>query len=115
MKRRVVSPHEACAAIIKVLEETNATAIVSTPPRRMFQQLDDKDVQRIYEIASAVVSETTQTVAPNVDGQNFYELCQQYRHSKEIMPHPGLPNTVQAFDNLREYIKTGKLPWDSYE
>ena len=53
--------------------------------------------------------------APNVDGRDFYELCQEYRHSKEIMPHPSLPNTVRAFDNLRDYIKTGKLPWLSYE
>lgn len=54
-------------------------------------------------------------MAPNVDGRDFYELCQQYRHAKEIMPHPSLPNVVQAFNNLREYIKTGKLPWPSYE
>lgn len=58
--------------------------------------------------------EERSTVAPNVDGQNFYELCQQYRWAKEMMPH-GLPNVVQAFDNLREYIKTGKLPWPSFE
>ena len=51
---------------------------------------------------------------PHVDGQDFYELCQQYRHSREMMPN-GLFNTVQAFNNLREYIKTGKLPWPSYE
>ena len=55
------------------------------------------------------------TLHPNVDGQDFYELCQQYRHSKEIMPLPSIPNTVQAFDNLRRYIKTGALPWASYE
>lgn len=57
---------------------------------------------------------TQRTVAPHVDGRDFYELCQYYRHSKEIMP-PGLPNTVQAFNDLKEYIKTGKLPWPSYE
>ena|SRR5690348_2122484 len=65
--------------------------------------------------AALAQSEKRRTVAPHVDGRDFYELCQQYRHSKEIMPHPSLPNTVQAFNNLREYIKTGKLPWPSYE
>lgn len=54
-------------------------------------------------------------VAPNVDGRDFYELCQQYRHSKEIESHPSLPNTPRAFNNLREYIKAGRLPWPSYE
>lgn len=54
------------------------------------------------------------TLAPNVAGRDFYELCQQYRHSKEMMPY-GVPNTVQAFKNLQEYITTGKLPWPSYE
>lgn len=59
-------------------------------------------------------AEERRTVAPDVDGRDFYELCQQYRHSREIVPH-GHVNTVQAFDNLREYIKTGKLPWPSYQ
>ena len=54
------------------------------------------------------------TVAPDVDGRDFYELCQQYRHAQEMMPY-GMPNVVQCFDNLREYIKTGKLPWPSYQ
>jgi len=54
-------------------------------------------------------------LSPNVDGQDFYELCQAYRHSQEIAPHPNLPNTVQAFNAIRDYIKTGRLPWPSYE
>ena len=53
-------------------------------------------------------------VAPDVDGRDFYELCQQYRHSREMTPH-GMPDTVQAFGNLRDYIKTGRLPWPSYQ
>ena len=73
------------------------------------------EVAKAFRKREAVPSETRATVAPNVDGQNFYELCQQYRHSKELMSHPSLPNTVQTFNNLREYIKTGKLPWPSYE
>lgn len=75
-------------------------------------------MQLIDEAASALRSSEAEqrvTVAPNVDGQDFYELCQAYRHSKEISLHPSMPNTVQAFNNLREYIKAGKLPWPSYE
>lgn len=67
----------------------------------------------IAERLAAPLSEQ-RTLAPHVDGQDFYELCQSYRHSRELMPN-GLPNTVQAFNDLRTYIKTGKLPWPSYE
>ena len=68
-----------------------------------------------FQSGRLLVSETGRsTVAPNVDGQDFYELCQAYRHSKEIMPY-GMRNTVQAFNDLRYYIKTGALPWPSYE
>ena|SRR3990167_1328122 len=66
-----------------------------------------------WEAGQSYVQSVPSTL--NLDGQDFYELCQQYRHSKDIPPHPSLPNVVQAFDNLREYIKTGKLPWPSYE
>lgn len=69
---------------------------------------------RARAIFDQAVSAPTRTVAPHVDGQDFYELCQQYRHAKEMMPF-GVPNATQAFNNLREYIKTGKLPWPSYE
>lgn len=41
----------ACAEILAVLEETYATAMVSSPPKRMFQNLDERGVKRIYEIA----------------------------------------------------------------
>ena len=69
----------------------------------------------LYEDIKHLLDVQSQTSTLNLDGQDFYELCQQYRHSNEIPPHPSLPNVVQAFDNLREYIKTGKLPWPSYE
>jgi hypothetical protein len=42
-----------------------------------------------------------------VDGRNFYELCQQYRHARH--------DPVAEFDAIRNYIKTGRLPWPSYE
>lgn len=70
----------------------------------------------VFSSAAAAPQYVSQApLHPNVDGQDFYELCQQYRYSREISPHPNTPNTVQAFNNLREYIKTGWLPWPSYE
>ena len=51
----------------------------------------------------------------NVDGQNFYELCQAYRWAKDGVSVHGMPTSAEAFNHLREYVKTGKLPWPSYE
>lgn len=84
-----------------------ADRLMATTEHHQYAQLV---IEAATELRSRYVSR-----APNVDGRDFYELCQAYRHSKEIMPHPSMPNTVQAFANLQEYIKTGKLPWESYE
>lgn len=70
--------------------------------------------QFVASLPGSPSSATRATLAPNVDGRNFYELCQQYRHAREI-ERPGRPNAVQAFNNLREYIKTGALPWEPYD
>lgn len=76
-------------------------------------RLSEWQIGRALDAACAI-SAAQQTVAPNVDGRDFYELCQTYRHSKELMPY-GTPNTVQAFNDLRGYVKTGRLPWPSYD
>lgn len=47
------------------------------------------------------------THAPNVDGRDFYELCQQYRHARH--------DPIVEFTALQNYILTGELPWPSYE
>lgn len=73
-----------------------------------------QDIVALINEAATALEQHPSARVPNVDGQNFYELCQQYRHAQEMMPH-GSPNVVQAFDNIREYVKTGKLPWPSYE
>lgn len=49
----------------------------------------------------------------DVDSRDFYELCQQYRLSQEWYPHGMTP--TETFEDLKRYIKTGKLPWPSYE
>jgi hypothetical protein len=71
-----------------------------------------------YQEALAAVNaaQRAEAVAPNVEGRDFYELCQAYRHAPDGIPrHPSLPNAVVAFASLKEYLKTGKLPWPSYE
>jgi len=50
---------------------------------------------------------TVEQSIPSVDGRDFYELCQQYRHAKH--------DPVSEFDAIREYVRSGKLPWASYE
>lgn len=37
-----------------------------------------------------------------LDGQDFYELCQQYRHAQEWTQ----PTVVEAFWSLKNYILT---------
>ena len=72
---------------------------------------------RWFEAAQTKSAVTMTTSGPNVDGQNFYELCQAYRHAVDVMPsQPGMPIAVaEAFQHIIDYIKTGKLPWPSHE
>ena len=51
----------------------------------------------------------------NLDGQDFYELCYRYRHATEVPVHPGMPSVVEAFEDIKTFIRTGKLPFESYE
>lgn len=44
---------------------------------------------------------------PSFEGRDFYELCQQYRHARH--------DPVAEYAAIIRYIKTGKLPWPSYE
>lgn len=40
-----------------------------------------------------------------LDSQDFYELCQQYRHAKDgSPPNPGSVSAVDAFDALKMAI-----------
>lgn len=42
-----------------------------------------------------------------LEGRDFYELCQQYRHCQV--------DAAKEFEAIKEYIRSGKLPWPSYE
>ena len=46
------------------------------------------------------------TLAEKLETRDFYELCQQYRHSLI---------GADEFNAIRDYIKTGNLPWPSYD
>ena len=59
----------------------------------------------IDRIDSALASPTQGAV--QMDGRDFYELCQQYRHAKH--------DPVTEFTAIKEYIATGRLPWPSYD
>jgi len=40
-----------------------------------------------------------------LDEQDFYEMCQQYRHAKDVIAPPGLPNASEAYEALKLYIR----------
>jgi len=61
--------------------------------------------QTIAEMASAFA--VSAMAAPNFDGRDFYELCQQYRHARH--------DPVVEFAAIIQYAQTGALPWPSYE
>ena len=48
-----------------------------------------------------------------LESRDFYELCQEYRHSQE--GREGMPTPGECFENLKKYILTGELPWPSFE
>jgi hypothetical protein len=48
----------------------------------------------------------------NLNGRNFYELCQRYRHSKD---GTGMPGPAECFEDIKKYIRTGELPFPAYE
>lgn len=66
---------------------------------------DDKAVD--WDAVLAMLNEAPSATLPNLDGQDFYELCQQYRHARI--------DAVDQFNAIIKYIKTGELPWPSYE
>ena len=41
-----------------------------------------------------------------LESQEFYDICQQYRHARDVTPHPGMPTASQAFKELKEWIRT---------
>jgi ABC-type phosphate transport system auxiliary subunit len=59
--------------------------------------------------AAAMIAMALSAVAKDLDGRDFYELCQQYRHERHD------PQVSIAFERLKDYIKTGRLPWPSYD
>lgn len=43
----------------------------------------------------------------NVDGRDFYELCQDYRWERG--------DGGAKFEAIKKYLLTGELPWPSYD
>lgn len=41
-----------------------------------------------------------------LDKQEFYEVCQTYRHARDMWPNvEGAPTAAEAFEALKEYIR----------
>lgn len=40
-----------------------------------------------------------------LDDQDFYEMCQQYRHAQDAVARPGFLTAAEAFEALKEYIR----------
>jgi len=41
-----------------------------------------------------------------LDSQDFYEICQRYRHAQDAVPRgPGQPTAVEAFEDLKSAIR----------
>lgn len=43
----------------------------------------------------------------DLDSRNFYELCQEYRHFRG--------DAALQFEAIKKYLRTGALPWPSYD
>ena len=49
-----------------------------------------------------------------LDSQDFYELCQQYRHAQDLLPRaPGLLTAAQAYEELKRQIRERALSLES--
>lgn len=49
-----------------------------------------------------------------MDSQEFYELCQTYRHSRDAVPlAPGLLTASEAFEQLKSAIKAVREAWEA--
>lgn len=41
-----------------------------------------------------------------LDEQEFFDLCQSYRHSQDaVADFPGMPTSAEAFETLKKYIR----------
>lgn len=41
-----------------------------------------------------------------LESRDFYEVCQQYRHSREVPIASGMLNTIESFEALKNWIRT---------
>ena len=74
-----------------------------------WKEAHDKAKEYIADLEKANVKLRDQAIKyiDRLETRDFYELCQQYRHQKI--------DAATEFELIKEYIRTGKLPWPSYE
>ena len=63
-------------------------------------------IPRPEAVEAKVRAAVTDKMKEMVSGRDFYELCQQYRHSVI---------GAQEFEAIQQYLIRGILPWPSYE
>ncbi len=59
------------------------------------------------DIYANIRNKALEEISERLDKRDFYELCQEYRHA----PVDAAPQ----FEAIKTYIRTGALPWPSYE
>ena len=69
--------------------------------------MTDPNVNTQAEIRASVYKSALESVADRLERRDFYELCQEYRHTPL--------DAAQQFEAIKSYILTGALPWPSYE
>jgi len=58
-------------------------------------------------VEAKVRAAVTEKMKEMVNGRDFYELCQQYRHQPI--------DAQKEFEAIQQYLIRGILPWPSYE
>lgn len=109
---------EACEELIRDYESHKDEDGNVTGPD--FNLIEIEAVKTAILRIQCIEAREPQSVGPNssldLDGQDFYELCQRYRFARDVIPvAPGLPNASEAFEDIKTFIRTGKLPFESYQ
>lgn len=83
---------------IAVLQQIRDQSTGSAPP------LDYDTILRALALLAAVDESSDGLVRDWLESQDFYELCQNYRHAPDMMKREGQDNAAEAFERLKREI-----------
>ena len=66
----------------------------------MLQRCDLWEVSRTSRLGSPQVTISDE----RLDSQDFYEICQQYRHARDINALPGAITATEAYEALKQHV-----------